>query len=186
MKAVRMALALACLGLVGGGVAGQVNKGDKAPAFEAKDETGKVFKSSDVVGKKIVVLYFYPADFTGGCTKQACSFRDDFGKLADKDVVVLGVSGDTPETHAKFKKEHNLPFTLLADEKGEVAKKFGVPVKVGAAKAKVNIGGQSTEVERGATISRWTIVIGKDGTIIHKNEKVNAAEDSKSILNLVK
>jgi peroxiredoxin Q/BCP len=186
MKVVRMAAALACFGLLATSLEAQVNKGDKAPVFEAKDETGKVWKSSDVVGKKVVVVYFYPADFTGGCTKQACSFRDDFSKLTDKDVVVVGVSGDTPETHAKFKKEHNLPFTLLADEKGEVAKKFGVPVKVGSAKAKVKIGGESVEVERGATTSRWTFVIAKDGTIVHKNEKVAAAEDSKQILNVIK
>ena len=186
MKMVRMVLALAALGLVASGVSAQVSKGEKAPVFEAKDETGKVWKSSDVVGKKVVVVYFYPADFTGGCTKQACSFRDDFGKLSGKDVVVIGVSGDTPETHALFKKEHKLPFTLLADEKGEIAKKFGVPVKVGPAKAKATIDGKATELERGATISRWTFVIGKDGTIVHKNEKVAAAEDSKQILDLLK
>ena len=84
-----------------------------------------------MVGKKIVVLYFYPADFTGGCTTQACGFRDDIEKLGSKGVMVIGVSGDSVETHKLFKAHHKLPFTLLADEKGEIAKKFGVPVGKG-------------------------------------------------------
>jgi len=158
--------------------------GDKAPSFEATDDQGKAWKSSDHVGKKIVVLYFYPADFTGGCTKQACGFRDDFKALADKGIEVIGVSGDSAKTHELFKKEHKLPFTLLADEKGELGKKFGVPVKAGG-KANVKVDGEPKTFERGATIMHWTFVIGKDGNIVYKNDKVNAAKDSKLILDLV-
>src|SRR6187549_968052 len=73
----------------------KVKVGDEAPAFESVDESGKSFKSSDVVGKKIVVLYFYPADFTGGCTAQACGFRDDIEKLNSANIAVIGVSGDS-------------------------------------------------------------------------------------------
>jgi peroxiredoxin Q/BCP len=83
-----------------------------------------------------------------------------------------------------FKKEHKLPFTLLADEKGEIAKKFGVPLKPGG-KINVEIDGKKVVIERGVTASRWTFVIDKDGKIAHKNDKVNAAEDSKQILELV-
>src|SRR5882672_5457566 len=96
----------------------KVKVGDVAPAFQSVDENGKTFKSSDVVGKKIVVLYFYPADFTGGCTAQACGFRDDIEKLKSSNIVVIGVSGDSVETHKLFKAHHMLPFMLLADEKG--------------------------------------------------------------------
>jgi peroxiredoxin Q/BCP len=182
----RMAFGFAALALTFGGLQAQETKvGDKAPEFDSVDESGKPWKSADHVGKKIVVVYFYPADFTGGCTKQACGFRDDFQKLTDKGVLVVGVSGDSAKTHELFKKEHKLPFTLLADEKGEVAKKFGVPVKVGAAKAKVKVDGKDTEIERGATAQRWTFVIDKSGKIAHKNDKVAAAEDSKNILELV-
>src|SRR5262245_17560118 len=78
--------------------AAKVKVGDTAPAFTSVDENGKAFKSSDVVGKKIVVLYFYPADFTGGCTKQACGFRDDIEKLNSQGVMVVGVSGDSVST----------------------------------------------------------------------------------------
>src|SRR5687768_14306114 len=73
-----------------------VKIGSKAPAFESVDEGGKPWKSADHVGKKVLVLYFYPADFTGGCTAQACGFRDDIEKLGSKDVEVVGVSGDSP------------------------------------------------------------------------------------------
>src|SRR5437868_5926308 len=92
--------------------------GDPAPTFEAKDDHGKTWKSSDHVGKKVVVIYFYPADLTGGCTKQACAFRDDMRQLAEQGVEVVGVSGDSVENHQIFKKVKNLNFTLLADEDG--------------------------------------------------------------------
>src|SRR5579875_1816455 len=67
----------------------ELNKGDKAPSFEATDDQGKTWKSSDYVGKKVIVVYFYPADFTGGCTKQACTYRDDIDKLVAKDIMVV-------------------------------------------------------------------------------------------------
>jgi thioredoxin-dependent peroxiredoxin len=160
--------------------------GAKAPTFEAPDETGKIWKSSDHVGKKVIVVYFYPADFTGGCTAQACSFRDDFKKLVDKGVEVVGVSGDTVKTHEAFKQFHKLPFTLLADEKGDIAKKFGVPVSEGAKTAKgTGLDGKEEIFKRNVTTSRWTFVIDKEGKIIHKNDKVKAADDSKQILELV-
>src|SRR5207247_1628933 len=150
--------------------------GDKAPAFESIDENGKAWKSSDVVGKKkIVVVYFYPADFTGGCTKQACGFRDDFKALTDKGVEVVGVSADSVKTHAAFKKAHNLTFTLLSDEEGVVAGKFGVPYKKGAGTATFD--GQT--FQRQGTTSRWTVVIDPNGNIAARYPVKDAAGDSK-------
>jgi peroxiredoxin Q/BCP len=155
--------------------------GDKAPAFEAKDDQGKLWKSSDVVGKKIVVVYFYPADFTGGCTKQACGFRDDFKALVDKGVVVVGVSGDSVKTHAAFKQEHMLSFALLADEDGTLAYKFGVPFAKSPKSVKFN----DQVFERQGTAQRWTVVIGSDGKIIERYAVKDAAGDSKKILQIV-
>ena len=164
----------------------ELKVGDPAPVFEATDDQGKTFKSTDVVGKKVLVVYFYPADLTGGCTAQACGFRDDMAKLADKGVEVVGISGDSVENHKIFKKEKNLNFTLLADEKGEVAKKFGVPFKPGPATANVkDAAGNPIQLTRGGTASRWTFVIGKDGKIALKNTQVKAADDSKAILEVV-
>ncbi len=162
-----------------------LNVGDPAPAFKSIDDHGKMWKSSEHVGKKIVVVYFYPADLTGGCTKQACGFRDDMEKLGDKGVEVVGVSGDSVANHQVFKAVHKLPFTLLADEDGSVAKKFGVPLKPGGAIKTKDQNGKDIELKRGVTAMRWTFVIGKDGKIAFKNDKVNAAEDSKQILETV-
>ena len=182
----RLALVVGALFLVVGLVAQaqEVKVGAKAPEFEGIYDAGKPWKSSDHVGKKIIVVYFYPADFTGGCTKQACAFRDDFGKLTDKGAEVVGISADSVKNHELFKKEHKLPFTLLADEDGAIAKKFGVPTKAGG-EVKVKVDGKDEVLKRGITASRWTFVIAKDGNIIHKNDKVNAAEDSKQILELI-
>ena len=162
-----------------------LNVGDKAPVFEALDDTGKPWKSSDHVGKKIVVVYFYPADCTGGCTKQAQGYRDDMKVLAEKGVEVVGVSGDTVKNHEVFKKKENLNFALLADTDGKVAKAFGVPVTLGEKNFTTKIGNEDITLTRTATSQRWTFVIGKDGKIISKNEKVTAAEDSKAILKLI-
>jgi peroxiredoxin Q/BCP len=163
-----------------------VKVGDKAPSFEGVDESGKTFKSASVVGNKVLVLYFYPADFTGGCTKQACGFRDDIEKLAEQGVIVCGVSGDSVSTHQLFKKHHKLNFTLLADEKGELAKKFGVPVGKGGKSPTIDEKGGKGSAERGVTISRWTIVIDKAGNIAAIDTVGDAGGDAKRIAELVK
>jgi len=162
----------------------QVKVGDKAPVFEAKDDTGKTWKSSDRVGKKILVVYFYPADMTPGCTKQACGFRDDMKKLTGKDLEVVGVSGDSVRNHQLFKKVYDLNFTLLADEDGAVAKKFGVLLRKGGSITRT-IGGKQEVLTRGVTAARWTFVIDQKGLIVLKNTKVKAANDSKAILKVV-
>lgn len=182
----RIAFGFAALALAFGGLQAQETKlGDKAPEFDSVDESGKPWKSTDHVGKKIIVVYFYPADLTGGCTKQACGFRDDMKALGDKDVLVLGVSGDSSENHAIFKKVHGLNFPLLADEKGEVAKAFGVPFTAGEKTFVYKHEGKDITLVRGGTAARWTFLIGKDGKIALKNTEVKAADDSKAIIKAV-
>ncbi len=177
---------LAALALVTSPLAAaDLKVGDKAPSFSLKDDSGKEWNSADHVGKKIVVVYFYPAAMTGGCTKQACGFRDDMKKLANKDVEVVGVSGDQPAGLALFKKVYDLNFELLSDPDGSVAKKFGVPVSVGEKQISREVDGKEHVLKRGATANRWTFIIGKDGNITLKNTKVNAAADSKAILKAV-
>lgn len=179
---------LAIIGAVGQGaiMAGEksLEVGDAAPNFQAKDDSGELWKSEDHVGKKIIVVYFYPADLTGGCTKQACGFRDDAEALKEKGVEVVGVSGDSVRNHQLFKKVHNLNFALLADEDGAVAKAFGVPLKAGGS-IKYTIDGKEETLTRGVTAARWTFVIDKAGKIALKNTQVNAAEDSQAILKVV-
>ena len=159
--------------------------GDLAPVFEAIDDHAQPWKSADVVGKKFVVIYFYPGDFTPGCIVQARSFRDDMNKLTEKGIVVIGVSGDAVTTHQLFKKAQQLNFTLLADEDGSLARKFGVPVgKGGEVKAK-DAEGKPVTITRKVTAARWTFVIGKDGKIAFKNTKVMPAQDSKQVAELI-
>jgi len=94
------------------------------------------------------------------------------------------VSGDSAATQALFKKANNLNFTLLADEKGDVAKAFGVPLKPGG-KVKAKIDDKEEELVRGVSAARWTFIIGKDGKVAYKNTMVKAAEDSKAVLEAV-
>jgi peroxiredoxin Q/BCP len=166
--------------LSAGGEKGGAKVGDKAPAFQATDDEGNVWKSSDHVGKKVIVLYFFPADFTGGCTAQACGFRDNLKDLGGKGAEVVGVSGDSAATHTMFKKAENLGFTLLADEKGTLAQQFGIQPKAGG---KITHDGQV--LVRGVTIPRTTVIIGLDGTIAAKYGVKDAAGDSKTALQLI-
>jgi peroxiredoxin Q/BCP len=163
--------------------------GDAAPAFEATDDAGKAWKSADHVGKKLVVVYFYPGDFTLGCIVQARAFRDAMNKLTDQGVEVVGVSGDSARTHELFKKAMKLNFTLLADDEGKLAKQFGVPVGKGAEvkavgedrKVMKDTDGREIVVKRPVTAERWTFIIGKDGKVLYKNAKVNPNEDTKQV-----
>ncbi|MBC7691192.1 MAG: peroxiredoxin [Methylotenera sp.] len=99
--------------------------GDQAPDFSLKNQDGKVVKLSALKGKP-VLLYFYPMDDTPGCTKEACNFRDEFEKFKAIGAVVLGVSKQDQKSHQEFKAKHHLPFDLLMDTDGDLAKAYGV------------------------------------------------------------
>lgn len=168
-------------------VSGQksLSVGDKAPEFSALADDGSTWNINNFLGKKFIVVYFYPAAMTGGCTKQACSYRDHRSELQSADVLVVGISGDKIENLRLFRQAENLNFTLLSDEKGDIAKAFGVPVGEGGA-IKRTVAGAEHELVRGVTTKRWTYIIGKDKKIIYKNESVNAEKDSEEVLNFLK
>jgi len=100
--------------------------GDKAPLIQGKDQDAKSWKLADAVGKKVVLLYFYPKDDTPGCTKEACGFRDRMEDLKKDKVEVIGVSFDSADSHQKFIAKHSLNFPLLADTDGKIAAAYGV------------------------------------------------------------
>lgn len=100
--------------------------GDTIPEFALKDQHGKPFSSSDLLGKKPMVIYFYPKDDTPGCTKEACSFRDSYEEFIDLGAEVIGISGDSVNSHSKFAEKYQLPFILLSDGNNEVRKAFKV------------------------------------------------------------
>ena len=130
--------------------------GDKAPLVQGKDQNGKEWKLADVVGKKVVLLYFYPKDDTPGCTKEACGFRDRIADLKKDNVEVVGVSFDAPESHQKFISKYSLNFPLLADTDGTIADAYGVRMP-GKNMAK-----------------RTSFLIGLDGKIVHVTDTMSA------------
>ena len=103
-----------------------LKSGDKALIFSAKTYGGKTVSLKDYVGKKNVVLYFYPKDDTPGCTKEACSFRDNIQGINDENTVVIGVSVDDIKSHEKFKNKYNLNFDLVSDEEHKIIEMYGV------------------------------------------------------------
>ena len=146
-----------------------ISSGIPAPDFELLDDTNTPRKLSDYRGRN-VVLYFYPADDTPGCTKEACNFRDDYSAYENADVVILGVSPDDVASHAKFKKKFQLPFPLLADIGRKVCDLYGVwgPKKF--------IGKEYEGV------LRTTFLIDQTGNIVKVFEKVRPAEHSAELL----
>ncbi len=144
-------------------------KGDSAPDFQLADQDGNVHKLGDYAGQT-VVLYFYPRDDTPGCTKQACSFRDDMDEIKAEGAVVLGVSTDTAESHQKFIAKHELNFPLLVDTEAEVATRYG------AWGEKVLYGRKSIGM------TRATFVIGPDGLLTKVWKRAKAADHGQAVL----
>jgi len=103
-----------------------IKQGQQAPDFELPDNNGDLVKLSDFREKKNVVLFFYPKDFTGGCTAEACSFRDSYEDFTDAGAEVIGISSDDVISHRKFASQYKLPFILLSDKGGKVKRQFGV------------------------------------------------------------
>ena len=101
--------------------------GDKIPNFTAKDLNGNDFDIQNYMGKKPLVIYFYPKDNTAGCTIQACSFRDQYQDFTDLGAEVIGISSDSVASHQKFSEQYKLPFILLSDSDQKIRNLFGVP-----------------------------------------------------------
>jgi peroxiredoxin Q/BCP len=130
--------------------------GDTAPSFSGTDQNGKAVGVADFAGKKNVLLYFYPKDFTGGCTKEACGFRDRMGDLQANNVAVIGVSFDTAESHLRFAETNHLNFSLLPDPDGTIVGAYGVKM------SDKNLA------------KRVSFLIGTDGKIVHVTEAASA------------
>ena len=116
--------------------------GDLAPDFELPDQDGKRQRLSALLGGEPLILYFYPADFTPGCTKEACDLRDLHTRILSVGMKVVGISPQAPESHRRFRDEYGLPFLLLSDEKKDAIKAYGVdgPLGIGVRRATFLIG----------------------------------------------
>ncbi len=159
--------------------------GDNVPDFKAINDQGNSWSLYDHLKSDYLVIYFYPAAFTGGCTAQACSYRDHMPELALLNVSVVGISGDEPQNLGMFKKEHNLNFTLLSDKDGKIANLFGVPVREGGTIER-EINGNTLQLSRGVTTSRWTYVIDINRKLIYKNNNVDASNDSQAVYEFIR
>ncbi len=129
--------------------------GDTAPLFIGQDQDDKTVKLKSLIGKKIVLLYFYPKDNTPGCTKEACGFRDRMSELQKDNVEIIGVSFDSAESHKQFIAQYKLNFRLLSDPDGKIADAYDVRV-VGR-----------------KTARRVSFLIGLDGKIVHVTDSGN-------------
>lgn len=128
----------------------KIKAGSIIPAFKLPDQNGNLFDINSVLGKKNLVIYFYPKDDSPGCTAQACSFRDQFEVFAEADALIIGISGQSVESHKEFAEKHRLSFTLLSDEGDKLRKQFGVPTNF-----------------LGLLPGRVTYIVDKTGKVIH-------------------
>lgn len=147
----------------------ELNEGQKAPDFTAKDQNGQNISLSDFLGKD-VILYFYPKDDTPGCTAEACSFRDNYQSLLSKGFEILGVSTDDEKSHQKFIKKFDLPFPLIADTDRKIVEAYGVWVE------------KNMYGKKYMGVARKTFIIGKDGTIKKIIAKVDTENSSQQVI----
>jgi thioredoxin-dependent peroxiredoxin len=148
-----------------------VKVGDKAPDFTLPSQMGDNVKLSEYLGKKNIVLYFYPKDETTGCIKEACTFRDNYEELTSLDAEVLGVSGQSVESHISFASHYGLPFILLADVENKVRQLYGVHSTMGILPGRV------------------TYIIDKRGVVRHvfvsQTQAQKHVEEAKKILEML-
>ncbi|MCC9061677.1 peroxiredoxin [Flavobacterium piscisymbiosum] len=143
--------------------------GDIVPNFTAKDSHGEVFESQSVLGRKPLVIYFYPKDNTPGCTTEACSFRDQYEDFKDLGAEVIGISSDSVKSHQKFANKHQLPFILLSDQDKKLRHLFGV-----------------RDTLFGLLPGRVTYVIDRNGVVILIFDSLNAGKHIPKALETVK
>ncbi len=146
--------------------------GDIAPDFSLPDSSGNIISLKDFKGKKLV-LYFYPKDDTPGCTKEACSFRDNLSRVKAKGAEIVGVSADSVKSHAKFTQKYELPFPLISDEKKEMVAAYGVWQQ------------KSFMGKKFMGIVRSTFVIDESGKISHIFDKVKVSGHTDEVLNVL-
>jgi peroxiredoxin Q/BCP len=152
----------------------KVTVGKKAPDFDFPSSTGENIKLKDYLGKKIVVLYFYPKDDTPGCTVQACGLRDANKRIEKLDAIVLGVSKDTVSKHKKFIEKFDLPFILISDKEKELCQMYDILAE------------KSMYGKKYMGISRTTFIIGKDGKVLEVFENVSPKEHEDQVLSFLK
>lgn len=148
----------------------KITIGSKIPSFTLPDQNGNLFNIDSVLGKKKMVIYFYPKDDSQGCTKQACSFRDNFEVFTEADAIIIGISGQSVESHKAFAEKNRLSFTLLSDKGNKIRKLFGVPTNL-----------------FGLIPGRVTYVTDKSGKVVYTfNSQLDATKHVEEALRILK
>lgn len=142
--------------------------GADAPLFEGKTQTGETIRLGDYAGQR-VAIYFYPRDNTSGCTKQACNLRDNWSMLEEAGIAVVGVSGDSVDSHAKFADQYDLPFPLVADPERKILEAYGVWAE------------KSLYGRKYMGIKRTTFLVGEDGKILHIIKKPRVGQHAQEV-----
>lgn len=148
----------------------EIKIGSSIPEFSLRDQDGNLFNIASVLGKKNLVIYFYPKDDSPGCTKEACSFRDQFEVFNEANAVIIGISGQSVKSHKEFADKYKLTFTLLSDEGNKIRKLFGVPTNI-----------------FGLIPGRVTYIVDKSGKVIYIfNSQTNATKHVDEALRILK
>jgi len=151
-----------------------ITEGVAAPDFTMRTGDGKTANLSDLRGKKDVVVYFYPKDFTPGCTMEATEFSRDYNKFKDAGIEIVGISPDSDESHKKFREKMGIPYPLVADTEKDVSKRYGV------------YGLKSFMGREYMGVNRSTFLIDKSGKIVRIFKKVKPAGHSKEVLQILR
>ena len=149
-------------------------EGAIAPDFTMSDEKGKKLKLSDLRGKKSVVAYFYPKDFTPGCTTEAVEFTKDYEKFRKADIEIVGISPDSEDSHSKFRDKMRIPYSLVADTENKVSKRYGV------------YGLKNFMGREYMGVNRSTFLVDKSGKIVRIFRRVKPAGHSKEVFDALK
>jgi thioredoxin-dependent peroxiredoxin len=147
----------------------ELKEGEMAPDFAMKDSKGKVSRLSELRGKKSVVAYFYPKDFTPGCTTEAIEFTKDYEKFKNADIEIVGISPDTEESHTKFRDKMGIPYQLVADTEKDVSRKYGV------------YGLKKFMGREYMGVNRTTFLVDKSGRLVKIFSRVKPAGHSKEV-----
>ena len=152
----------------------KIKEGDSPLEFEFQDNQGKIFHLSDLIGKKKIVIYFYPKDFTPGCTIEAEEFSRDYDEFKKDNIEIIGISPDTDESHVKFREKKNIPYMLASDIKNDISKKYGV------------YGLKNFMGKEYYGVNRSTFLIDTNGKIVKIYDKVKPKGHSKEVLQYFK
>jgi thioredoxin-dependent peroxiredoxin len=163
-----------------------VQVGARGPEWTAVDDQGKKWTSTAHVGKWVLVLFFYEGDFMANCTRQARDMETLHKQIRAEGAELIGISGDSAETHQLFRKTNKLTYRLLCDYEGKMTYRYGVAKSGGGVRRIKDSSGDEIEIRRGCTPARWTFIIDREGKVVYKKINVDPATHAREVLSFVR